>query len=246
MKTLLLSLVLALAVLAQQPPLRVVTCADAGANDTYTCTASPTLGSYVAGQVVLFTPNTANTGAASLNIDSLGAVTIVKLGGAVNTALADNDLRATQRVILQYDGTNFQMLSQTGNAASGGVATQQMGSGGTGSAIAQGQAWYYTHSMNSSTQNFVTTTALRDGTVTKLYVYISGTQPSSQALTCTMLKNGSATSVVATIPASSTEGVFSDTAHSASFTAGDTFVVKCLQAGGASGSALIRYIYWDF
>lgn len=120
MKKLLLFLVLAVPLLAQQPPLRVVTCADAGASDTYTCSASPTLGAYVTGQVVLFTGNTANTGAASLNIDSLGAKTIVKLGGGITTALADNDIRANQRVILQYDGTNFQMLSQVGNAAAGG------------------------------------------------------------------------------------------------------------------------------
>ena len=94
--------------------------ADAGANDTYTATLSPAITAYVTGAHYRFKANTANTGAATINLNSLGAKTIVKAAGGITTTLADNDIRAGQWVDLVYDGTNMQMQSTLGNAASGG------------------------------------------------------------------------------------------------------------------------------
>jgi len=82
--------------------------ADGGASDTYAITLSPIPTSYTAGMVVHFKANTANTGAATLNVNSLGAKTIKKWGA---TDLQDNDILASQLVTVIYDGTNFQMLS---------------------------------------------------------------------------------------------------------------------------------------
>lgn len=93
--------------------------ADAGANDTYTATYSPAITAYVTGVHYRFKANTANTGAATININGVGAKTIVKVAGGITTALADNDIRAGQWVDLVYDGTNMQMQSLLGNAASG-------------------------------------------------------------------------------------------------------------------------------
>lgn len=78
--------------------------ADAGANDTYVVTLSPVPTSYTNGMVVYFKANTANTGTATLNVNSLGAKTIVK---GVNTTLADSDILAGQFCTVIYDGTNF-------------------------------------------------------------------------------------------------------------------------------------------
>ena len=62
-------------------------CADAGANDTYTCSMTPTLAAYTTGMVVNLKANTANTGVATVNVDSLGAKTITKnKGGPVDLA----------------------------------------------------------------------------------------------------------------------------------------------------------------
>jgi hypothetical protein len=58
--------------------------------------------------VVNFKANTANTGAAGLNVNSLGATAIKK---DVSTDLETGDILANQLVSLIYDGTNFQMLS---------------------------------------------------------------------------------------------------------------------------------------
>lgn len=247
MKTIILSLVLAFCVSAQQPPLRVVTCADAGANDTYTCTASPTLGAYVAGQVVLFTANTANTGAATVNIDSLGSKTIVKLGGGITTALADNDIRANQRVMLQYDGTNFQMLSQLGNAASGGGGSTVLPGYGQATAPASGVTWYFSFSpmgSPSNTSDDAQQVPVRAGTLQNLRIYTSTSQGAADNV-CTVWvvpaadaygANGSASSVVTTITASGGAGLYSSTGTGTT-NAGDRIYLKCVN-GAVTGAAI--------
>lgn len=95
---------------------------DAGSTDAYAITLNPALPGYATGACYSFTANTANTGAASLNINSLGAKTIVKVAGGVTTALADNDIRVGQLVMVCYDGTNLQIQSTLGNGATGAPA----------------------------------------------------------------------------------------------------------------------------
>ena len=84
---------------------------DGGSNDTYviSLTVAPTDYASLTGVPILFKANTANTGAATLNINSLGAKTIKKLN---DQDLATNDIEAGQIVQVVYDGTNFQMQSQ--------------------------------------------------------------------------------------------------------------------------------------
>jgi hypothetical protein len=89
-----------------------------GSGDAYTLSVTPAPTAYVAGQVFRFKANFANTAAATLNVNSLGAKTIKKLNGA--TDLAANDIQNGQLVEVQYDGTNFQMLSPVAVAAAGG------------------------------------------------------------------------------------------------------------------------------
>jgi len=93
---------------------------SSSSTDTFVGTATPALSSYTTGTHVTFVANTANTGAASINVNSLGAKTIVKVAGGVTTTLANNDILVNQVVDLVYDGTNFQIQSTLGNAAAGG------------------------------------------------------------------------------------------------------------------------------
>ena len=88
--------------------------ADGGANDSYSITLSPAPAAYTTGMVIHFKANTANTGAATLNVNSLGAKTIKK---SYNSDLEDNDIKANQLVSVIYDGTNFQLLSPVSNLA---------------------------------------------------------------------------------------------------------------------------------
>ena len=91
--------------------------ADAEASDTYVITLAPAPSAYATGQVFHFSANTANTGAATLNVNGLGAITIKKLH---DTDLATGDIEAGQHVMVEYDGTNFQMQSQIAAAGGGG------------------------------------------------------------------------------------------------------------------------------
>lgn len=94
-----------------------VTCiAASGSGTAYTCPTSPEF-TPSAGDEVLLKADIANAGAATLNVNSTGAKSIRKSGGSA--ALATNDLLAGQWVDLVFDGTNWQMEGQTGNAASG-------------------------------------------------------------------------------------------------------------------------------
>lgn len=89
--------------------------ADAGSTDTYAITING-ISAYATGQVFKFKANTVNTGAATLNVNSLGAKTIVK---NYNATLADGDIKANQLVEVIYDGTNMQLLSPVANAGTG-------------------------------------------------------------------------------------------------------------------------------
>lgn len=79
----------------------------AGTN-TITAVMTPTLTAYSAGMFVVFTPANNTTGAATININALGAKSIVRGDG---TALESGDLQASTAHVLVYDGTNFVVLN---------------------------------------------------------------------------------------------------------------------------------------
>ena len=98
----------------------------ASGTNTYTVTISvPAPGfttgitaptAYVSNQRYFIKFTNANTGAATLNINSLGAKSIVKQGA---TALVANDIRANQVLELYYDGTNLQIVGDGGSLSGG-------------------------------------------------------------------------------------------------------------------------------
>lgn len=99
--------------------------ADTGAADAYVITLSPAPSTYTTGMVVRFKASAANaTTTPTINVNGLGAKTIVK---RVNTALVANDILANQFLELIYDGTNFVLWSQFGNAP--GTVTSVAGAG---------------------------------------------------------------------------------------------------------------------
>ncbi len=100
--------------------------ADTASDDTYLLALTPTLTAYTKGMVISFEAQTANTGAATLNIDTLGAKPIKKQH---DVALASNDIEANQIVTVVYDGTNFQMQSQVATAPTAGAHASTHGVG---------------------------------------------------------------------------------------------------------------------
>ena len=100
----------------------------AAGTDTITGTVTPTLTAYATGQQFSFVVAATNTTAVTLNVDGVGAKAVTRTG---SVALVAGDMVTGQVVIVEYDGTRFQLIngnSFTNLKASGtlgvtGVAT---------------------------------------------------------------------------------------------------------------------------
>lgn len=77
----------------------------AGTN-AITAVASLGMSAYATGQVFTFIASGTNTGATTLNINSLGAKAVTKNG---TTALSAGDITSGQAITVVYDGTQFQL-----------------------------------------------------------------------------------------------------------------------------------------
>ncbi|OPY07264.1 MAG: hypothetical protein A4E68_01946 [Syntrophaceae bacterium PtaB.Bin095] len=84
--------------------------ADTGTANAYAISLTPALTDHVIGMPIVFKAANANTGAATLNVNGLGAVAIKK---NVSKALEAGDIAAGQLVTVAYDGTNYQLLSKS-------------------------------------------------------------------------------------------------------------------------------------
>jgi hypothetical protein len=82
-----------------------------GTGNAITVTLAPVLTAYAAGQKFSFIAGAANTGAVTVNLNSVGAKAITKVG---TTALVANDILSGSLVEMEYDGTRFQLLSPIG------------------------------------------------------------------------------------------------------------------------------------
>jgi hypothetical protein len=100
--------------------------ASATGTDSYAITPTPAITAYAAGMRFRFKTDVANTGAATLAVSGLSAITIKKLH---DQDLATGDIEAGQIVDVVYDGTNFQM--QSGVATAYALSTS-LKFGGTG------------------------------------------------------------------------------------------------------------------
>jgi hypothetical protein len=81
--------------------------------DTITAVGAPVVAAYAAGQMFYFVSTGDNTGAVTLNIDSLGAKAVTRDG---SVALAAGDIKSGEVVVVVYDGTRFQVVSQLNSA----------------------------------------------------------------------------------------------------------------------------------
>jgi hypothetical protein len=79
------------------------------AADTYTASLSPAITTYGSGGLLIKVKFTnANTGAATININSLGAKSMVHTDGS---ALIAGDIPAGGTAVLQYNGTDFNLIN---------------------------------------------------------------------------------------------------------------------------------------
>lgn len=83
--------------------------AATGPADVYAVTLDPAATAYASGMFIRFIVPAANTGAATLNVNALGAKSIKRAGAA----LVAGDLPINAVVEVIYDGTNFQVIGGT-------------------------------------------------------------------------------------------------------------------------------------
>ena len=108
---------------------KLVTVAGA---DTITGTMTPALTAYATGQMFYFVAAGTNTGAATLNIDGLGAKSVTRSG---SVALAAGDILTGEVCVVVYDGTRFQLLNPA-SYTNLGVTGNLTLSGGTANGVA--------------------------------------------------------------------------------------------------------------
>lgn len=84
-----------------------------GSGNTYALAASGTYSAYARGDTFTFEANHTNTGAATLNVDSLGAVAVKLMDGS---ALASGEIRSGGVYTVVHDGTDFLLVNPTTNA----------------------------------------------------------------------------------------------------------------------------------
>jgi hypothetical protein len=82
--------------------------ASSAGSDTYAVTLSPAPSAYTTGMMVRFKADVANTGAATLNVNGLGAVAIKLQNG---DDPSDGDIPANSYPEVIYNGTNFTLLT---------------------------------------------------------------------------------------------------------------------------------------
>jgi hypothetical protein len=100
------------------------TIATVTGTDTLTGTLTPALSAYATGNKFSFIAVNTNTGAATINLNGLGAKNITKSG---TTALIAGDIVSGQVYPIEYDGTRFQLINPS---TSSGVSSITFGSTG--------------------------------------------------------------------------------------------------------------------
>ena len=101
-------------------------CRSTTGNDTYTCTLTPTLTAYTRGGCLTLDADAANTLAASVNVDALGAKSILNRAGS---SLATGDITANKPITICYDGTQYIIQGDGGGSGAGDALQSAVQSG---------------------------------------------------------------------------------------------------------------------
>jgi hypothetical protein len=144
---------------------------DTGAANAYSVTfSSPATVAYSAGLTISFKAANANSGASTLNVNSLGTKSIVTPAGA---AISAGAIAAGQVATVVYDGTNFQLQSvaASGGSAAGSNTQVQFNSSGALAGSAN-----MTFDGTSLTGTFISTAGSANGVA-----YLTGTKQLTSA-----------------------------------------------------------------
>lgn len=99
-----------------------------GAVNAYVLTFDPVITAYTSGLIISFSSNLANTNAATINVNGLGAKALIRDG----TALVGAEIAADDYVRAVYDGTRFSIIQPTNRTATvtdGSITTAKLSTG---------------------------------------------------------------------------------------------------------------------
>lgn len=196
--------------------------------DTLIGSVTPALTAYAAGNLFSFVVANTNTGAVTINIDGVGSKAITRTG---STALVAGDMVAGEVVLIEYDGTRFQLLNP--NSYTNLVVSGTLNYGG----VTLTNAVTGTGKMVLDTSPTIATPTVNNPTVTNYVesVVAIGTVTSSNTIALT---NG--TVQTATLTASTACTFTMPTA-----TAGKSFVLLLKQAASTgNGTATFTGVKW--
>jgi hypothetical protein len=215
--------------------------ADGGSANAITGTTTNTFpGAYAVGQTVRVKMNASNTGATTININSLGNKNVTK-GGA--TALILGDLLSGHVYTMTYDGTEFVAQLPT---------SQMFGSQPNQGAAAGTPRYISLTSTSNTTENVMQVPMSKSGTFRNLSAVTITTQPANSATltlqTCTPSGGactGAGCTITVTITGGATANVWTDTTHSCTVSVGDYIDYKLVQ-NTTGTSATISTVSIDF
>jgi hypothetical protein len=113
--------------------------ATGGATNTYACNVNPAISTYLIRSCYTFTADAANTAAATLNLNSVGPLSIKKRVGGVLQDLVAGDIGTGQVTDVCYDGT-FMQCQNCGSTSIAPIVTTLNAANGTPTAVNVGVA----------------------------------------------------------------------------------------------------------
>lgn len=175
-----------------------------------------------------------------VQVDGYGRVT----GGSVNTWVGSSPISVSGSVIsLTTSSSGSQWLSGSGTWTNP-KSIQIFGGHGNGDAVGASSSEAicpFIAGLAASTRIFPIPVA---GTVKNLYIRTASAQPATGTLVVTVYIDLSPTTITLTIAAGAAAGTFSDTAHTASLTAGGAINVV-LQNNATADSAIIGGVTFE-
>ena len=205
--------------------------------DTITGTVTPTLTAYATGQQFSFVAAGTNTTSVTLNIDGVGVKAVTRAG---TTALAAGDILTGQVAIVEYDGTQFQLLDPNAftnlrvSGTLGVTGATTMSAALTYGGITLTNAVTGTGKMVLDTTPTIATPVLTNPTVTAYLETAPAIVNSSTSQTIS-LANGTVLSYTLT-------GNCTFTMPTA--TSGTSFIVRLIQDGTGSRTATFTGVKW--
>jgi len=221
--------------------------AGGGTAQAQTANLPGPVASYAAGMQVEWLPVAANTGPApTLNVNSLGALTITRCGGA---ALAAGDLATTAVAFAVYDGTYLELQNPQASACAGPAAAQlpnttlmtEFAGNANGSALAAGSSYLGVGiASGSATEASRSNIVAAACTLRTFRLITTATNSTGGSIVVTLRVNQATPSggPTITINNNDTAQAYSDTSHTAYLPAAATWDVLVQNNGSSTYSGL--------